>query len=124
MGSSVRTQMAMRVGLARELFRKDCKKNHENCLNISQTRNSSKDMQKLWSSIHHYGKICNVLTIKPCLVNELGYNSNMRNHSKDISFFTTSVSSQILIWESTVKIYIIHFLFPMYVIVTKQASLI
>lgn len=47
MGSSVGTQMAMRVALARELFRKDSKKNHENCLNISQTRNSSKDMQQL-----------------------------------------------------------------------------
>lgn len=47
MGSSVGTQMAMRVALARELFRKDYEKNNENCLDISQKSNPSKDMQHL-----------------------------------------------------------------------------
>lgn len=37
--SSVGALPAMRVAPAREVSRKGCKKNHENCLAVSQTRN-------------------------------------------------------------------------------------
>lgn len=54
--SSVDALMAMRVASARELSRKSSKKNHGNCLDISQRRSSSKDMQEWWSSFNSHLK--------------------------------------------------------------------